>query len=175
MAWDREPGRQLLTIEDVLPSTDPLVIIPCGQKKVWDKNPHQGPTFACNCYRGGPFKVNRAFAERFAARWLILSAKYGLVAPDFLIPGPYDVTFNKKATNPISVEVLQCQIREQHLEKFTRIIGLGGKVYRSIIEQAFAPIGRLVEFPFAGLPIGRSMQAIKRATVSGEIPGGCPR
>lgn len=175
MAWDREPGRQLLTTEDLLPLSGPLVIIPCGQRKAWDKDPHRGPTPACDSYRGGPFNVNRAFAERFAARWLILSARYGLVAPDFLIPGPYDVTFNKKATNPISIEVLQCQITEQHLEMFTRIIGLGGRVYQSVIEQAFAPFGKLVEFPFAGLPIGRSMQAIKRATVSGEIPDGCPR
>lgn len=119
--------------------------------------------------------MNRAFAETFAARWLILSAKFGLITPDFLIPGPYDVTLNRKATNPVSVAVLQRQIREQHLDEFTLIIGLGGKAYKLIVEQAFAPFGVLVEFPFAGLPIGRSMQAIKRATVSGEIPDGLSR
>jgi hypothetical protein len=31
--------------------------------------------------------VNRNLAEHFATRWVILSAKYGFIDPDHLIPG----------------------------------------------------------------------------------------
>jgi hypothetical protein len=136
-----------------------LVIVPCGQSKVWDRSPGRGPTLARDAYTGGPFKVNRAYAERHGDRWIILSALYGLIAPDFLIPGPYNVTFKKKTTQPISVSEVRRQIAEQQLDKFPRVIGLGGKEYRAILEAAFGSFGRRVEFPFTGLKIGDAMHA----------------
>jgi hypothetical protein len=151
-----------------------LVIVPCGQGKVWDDDPERGPTPAREAYTGAPFKVNRAYAERHGDRWVILSAKYGFIPPDFVIPGPYNVTFKKRATDPVGVATLREQIREQGLAEFPSIIGLGGKEYRAMIEGAFAPFGRAVEFPFAGLPIGRAMQEVKRATV-GLQPEDDPR
>ena len=70
-----------------------LVVVPCGMRKIWDMNPSAGPTPAKNAYVGAPFKVNRAYAEKFADRWVILSAKYGFIDLDFVIPENYDVTF----------------------------------------------------------------------------------
>ncbi len=150
------------------------MIVPCGQSKVWDDDPHRGPTPACEAYIGAPFKVNRAYAERRGDRWVILSAKYGFIPPDFLLPGPYDVTFKRRATGPVGLTTLVEQVREQFLHEFARIVGLGGKEYRAAVEESFAPFGSTVSFPFAGLPIGLAMQAIKRATL-GEgsgVPGG---
>jgi hypothetical protein len=141
-----------------------LAIIPCGQGKIWDKDPQHGPALARDAYTGAPFKVNLAYAERHSDHWVILSALYGLIEPSFPIPGPYNVTFKVPATNPIGVATLREQIRQQGLDQFSRIVGLGGKEYRTRLAEAFAPSGRVVEFPFAGLPIGRAMQAIKRAT-----------
>lgn len=96
-----------------------LVIVPCGQGKIWDKYPDAGPTEACFAYTGSPFTVNRQYAERFADRWVILSAKYGFIQPTFLLPGPYNVTFKKKSTGPVSHAVLKEQVREQKLEALT--------------------------------------------------------
>jgi hypothetical protein len=153
---------------------DVLVIVPCGQGKVWDNDPERGPTPAREAYTGAPFKVNRAYAERHGDRWVILSAKYGLIRPEFVLPGPYDVTFKKRATGPVEVTALIDQIRERRLHEFARIVGLGGKEYRAAIGAAFAPFGSAVEFPFAGLPIGLAMQATKRATERDGtgVPGG---
>jgi hypothetical protein len=153
---------------------DPLVIVPCGQRKVWDKQPNRGPTLARDAYTGSPFRLNRSYAERFASRWVILSAKYGFVAPDFAIPGPYNVTFKRPATNPVALARLQDQIREQGLDAFPTAIGLGGKEYRTMIEQAFAAFDRAPTFPFAGLPIGLAMQAIKKAIQTGMHLGARP-
>jgi hypothetical protein len=144
-----------------------LIIVPCGQAKVWDGDPERGPVPAREAYTGAPFKVNRAYAERHGDRWVILSARYGFIPPDFVLPGPYDVTFKKRATGPVEVATLMDQIRAQGLHEFGRVVGLGGKEYRDMIGAAFAPFGPAVEFPFAGLAIGLAMRATKRATRSG--------
>jgi hypothetical protein len=140
-----------------------LVIIPCGQSKVWDRFPDKGPTKARTAYTGVPFKVNMKYAERLGGTWLILSAKYGFVTPDFLIPGPYNVTFKKKNTKPITTDTLRQQIVEQRLDSFDEIIGLGGKEYREAIEAAFSHFGMKVSFPFGGLNLFDSMKAISKA------------
>jgi hypothetical protein len=145
-----------------------LVIIPCGQGKVWDSAPHHGPALARDAYTGAPFKVNRAYAEHFAERWVILSAKYGFILPVFVIPEPYNVTFKRPATGPVGVARLRQQIGELGLERYPLVAGLGGKEYRAMIVQAFAGRPAVLRFPFAGLAIGTGMQAIKRAVALGE-------
>jgi hypothetical protein len=65
---------------------DVLVIVPCGQRKVWDDDPQQGKVPAREAYTGAPFKVNRPYAERRGDRRVILSAKYGFIPPDFELP-----------------------------------------------------------------------------------------
>ena|SRR5437667_12008823 len=148
-----------------------LVIIPCGQRKIWDKEPNRGPTPARDAYIGPPFKVNKEYAEQFAEQWVILSAKYGLISPDFMIPGPYNVTFKDSSTDPVPVSTLQDQIQRKSLDRFERIVGLGGREYRAIVEEAFASLPVKICFPFAGLPLGKSMQAIRQAITLGKL---CP-
>ena len=63
----------------------------------------------------------------------------------------------------MEVATLIEQDRDQRLVEHPRVIGLGGKEYRAVVERAFTPYGRSVEFPFAGLTIGLAMRAIKRA------------
>ena len=145
-----------------------LVIVPCGQKKIWDKDADAGVTLAKHAYTGPPFTINRTFAEHFGQAWVILSAKYGFIKPEFRIPEPYNVTFKRKATGPISVTQLQNQVRTKRLTQFSRIIGLGGKEYRQAIEAAFDGISVELHFPFAGLPIGKAMQATKRAIAADD-------
>ncbi len=143
-----------------------LVIIPCGKSKIWDKNPNLGGVPAKHAYVGTPFTLNCQFAKKFSDRWIILSAEYGFIYPDFIIPGPYNTTFKNKSTFPIKIESLQKQVEYQNLFIFKKVIGLGGKEYRQIISQVFSYKNIEIEFPFAGLPIGKSMQAIKKTIVA---------
>ena len=140
-----------------------LVIVPCGKRKAWDTNPDRGPTAARSAYTGSLFAVNKEYAQRFAERWVILSAKYGLIDPDFRIPGPYNVSFKDISTHPVSVADLATQVREQNLDQFETIVGLGGKEYRAVIQRAFAACSANLLFPFSGLRSGKMMQATKRA------------
>lgn len=84
-----------------------LVVIACGAAKVWDRHPDRGATRAADAYTGPPFRLNRAYAEAIGDGWLILSAKYGLIAPDFLIPGPYDTTFTRRSSGPVGGDLLR--------------------------------------------------------------------
>src|SRR6266545_5877788 len=102
-----------------------LVVVPCSQRKVWDQHPEHGTAAACDAYTGPPFMLNRAYAERFGDHWLILSAKYGFIAPDFPIPGPYDVTFKRHQTNPIHLNALRQQVRDLNLGRYAEVIALG--------------------------------------------------
>lgn len=138
-----------------------LVIIPCGSSKIWNRNPDIGPARASDAYTGTPFKLNREYAERFGDDWMILSAKYGFISPEFVIPGPYEVTFNRRSTNPISFDVLRHQVHEMEMVHFDLVVGLGGRAYREAVTAAFADTNVRLAFPFAGLPIGRMMQATR--------------
>lgn len=141
-----------------------LVIVPCGRAKVWDKHSDAGPTAAADAYTGAPFTVNRRYAEQTGGDWVILSAKYGFLRPSDLVPGPYEVTFKRQATNPIRVAALREQVTQLGLDRYCEVIGLGGKEYRAAIEAAFAGSPVSLTFPFSGLPIGKAMGATKRAT-----------
>jgi hypothetical protein len=81
--------------------------------------------------------VNRAFAEKFADRWVILSAKYGFMNPDFIIPGNYNATFSRQTTNAIKLADLKQQIREKRLGDYDVIVALGGEDYVGAIRRAF--------------------------------------
>lgn len=120
-------------------------------------------TQANEAYTGAPYKVNKEYAEHFTDHWVILSAKYGFISPSFLIPGPYNVTFKKQSSNPVSVAVLREQVLSNNLDNYVKIIGLGGKEYRAMIQEAFAGYNIPMYFPFKGLPIGKAMQATKQA------------
>lgn len=144
-----------------------LVVVPCGRSKIWRKKPRAGPTRARSAYAGAPFKVNREYAETFADEWVVLSAKYGFIGPEFLIPGDYDVTFKKPSTNPISMEALRTQAREG-LSDFDCIVALGGKTYADIVSRVFRDMGKRVSTPVAGLSIGKAMGKVKGAVRRGE-------
>ena len=150
---------------------DVLVIVPCRRNKVWDDDPHRGSVQAKDVYTSRFFRTNRAYAERFGSRWVILSAKYGFIRPDFQIPGPYNVSFKDPATKPVEAHTLIEQIKELGLGEAQSVIGLGGKEYLAMIKEAFAPFGCPLRFPFAGLPIGKMVQVTKGAIESGKFAG----
>ncbi len=145
-----------------------LVVVPCGKSKIWDKHPDHGPAPAATAYTGAMCRLNRQYAEQFGDAWIMLSPKYGFIAPDFVIPATYDISFRLPATHPIAVDELQRQVRELGLDSYTDVTALGGSGYRGAITAAFAGTGATLHAPFAGLPIGKIMQATKAAVAGGN-------
>ena len=143
-----------------------LVIIPCGQRKKWDVDPNAGPVPARDAYIGVPFRIHRKYAERFADRWLILSAKYGLISPDFVILENYNVTFKRTDPPPVTLAEVCHQVQEQGLEVYDTVIALGGSDYISIVRRAFPE--RQVKCPFAGQRLGDMLHSEKEAVATGK-------
>jgi len=144
-----------------------LVVVPCGKKKIWDKKPDAGPTQAKDAYLGPTFKVYSQYPTTFGNDWVILSAKYGFIKPNFIIPENYNVTFTDHSTNPISYEELKKQV-DQKLRKYKEVIALGSTTYANIVSKAFEHTGIKVRTPTAGLPIGYALGKVKDAVKSGK-------
>lgn len=145
-----------------------LCIVPCGQRKIWAKFPDAGPQKAKNVYVGPYASKCIQYAKIFNPEsWCILSAKYGFLLPDEIISGPYEVTFKKKSTIPISKNVLFNQVQEKGLNNFMTIIMLGGKVYCDIIDDLF--LGKTIIKPLSGKPLGVSLKALSEA-INKRIP-----
>jgi len=119
-------------------------------------------------YVGAPFKVNRKYAEKFADRRVILSAKYGFIDLDFIIPGNYNVTFKKLKTQPVSVGELRRQIVEKGLNNFSKIVVLGGRDYINVTKSAFKGFKVTIIAPTLRLPIGKTMKKVKKAIQRGS-------
>jgi len=109
---------------------------------------------------GAPFKVNRKYAEKFADRRVILSAKYGFIDLDFIIPENYNVTFKKLKTQPVSVGELRRQIVEKGLNNFSKIVVLGGRDYINVTKSAFKGFKVTIIAPTLRLPIGKTMKKV---------------
>lgn len=115
-----------------------LCIVPCGSQKIWSKNPDIGPVKAKYVYIGPFSRKCQEYAQTFYAEdWCIISAKYGFLFPGDIVKEPYNVCFSNLRTNPISLEVLRDQVKEKELDKYEKIIVLGGKNYTKMVKLLF--------------------------------------
>jgi hypothetical protein len=145
-----------------------LCIVPCGKAKIWDKYPNAGPQKAKDVYRGPFSRKCEGYAECFyKGFWCILSAKYGFLFPDEIIPESYECTFNDPATKPIQTHELRQQIIEKNLLYFDTIVVLGGRNYSNQVKMAF--LGKRIFTPLSGKTgIGYMMQDLGDAIKNGK-------
>lgn len=147
----------------------PLIIVQCGESKIWRKHPNTGPTRAKDAYVSVYFRLNRAYAERFGRRWLIVSAKHGFLEPETRIRN-YDVSFLDLRTNPIGIGKLRTQVKRKRLARYRDVVVLGGSAYAVIVQKAFEGVAVRIHEPFQGLGrIGFIQQAVKRAVLRGRM------
>jgi hypothetical protein len=148
-----------------------LVVVPCGKQKIWQREPLRGPVPAREAYTSGQFRTNRRYAELYGDDWVVLSAMYGFVSPEFPIPGPYDVTFTDRSTKSISGAEMREQVEALELGRFGTVVGLGGKEYRTAVARAFAGTEARVVFPFAGSRSQGEMNSRTKKSIASGDPG----
>lgn len=139
-----------------------LIVVQCGEKKIWKDNPELGMVEAKDAYTSPYFGKNRTYAEKFGDKWVILSAKYGFLDPNEKI-GDYNVSFKRKKTRPISFTKLQEQVFAKKLNAFSEIVVLGGTEYLEAVNEAFRGTDCKVSSPFEGLRIGERLSALNEA------------
>ena len=142
---------------------DKLCVVPCGQRKIWSQEPGRGPTPAVEVYVGSFSRLCREYAQRFFDKWIVLSAKYGFLYPQDIVPADYNVSFNRVTPKPISIDELRCQIASRGLAEFDTIVVPGGRRYVEVVVAAFGG-DYSYELPLAGAAgIGVMMQRLRRA------------
>jgi hypothetical protein len=112
-----------------------LVVVSCGDQKIWRRYPDAGATLAQDAYTSSLFTKSRRYAERFGERWLILSAKYGFIEPGFTIPGNYNVSFYDPEA--ISTAELKTQVVSKRLDQLKTVGVLGSDAYWQRAVEAF--------------------------------------
>jgi hypothetical protein len=133
-----------------------LVLVACGQKKIFELHPNLCTVPAKDAYIGPLFSAERRVAEVWGRPWMILSAKYGFLEPTARIEN-YDVSFAKPNTSPTSEETLRRQVREFGLDRLGDVVVLGGTAYAAAARAAFAGTNVQVTAPVAGLPLGKML------------------
>ncbi|MGH7878403.1 MAG: DUF6884 domain-containing protein [Candidatus Binataceae bacterium] len=136
----------------IVPRRKAVFLVSCVSEK------HARPMPARELYCSPWFQKARAFVERQAGEWLILSAKYGLVEPDQVIE-PYNETLNEKTIEERrewSKKVVQ-ELRP-HCPAGTSVAFLAGEKYREFLAPTLSELGCRVEVPMEGLGIGEQLR-----------------
>lgn len=128
-----------------------LVLVSCVSQKL------SKPAPARLLYRSEWFTKVRTLIETRKADWFILSALYGLVAPDSRI-APYEKTLN---TAGVSERRAWAEnVRQQlspHLIGRRRVVIFAGQRYREFLVPALLRDGYEVDVPMANLRIGEQL------------------
>ena len=113
-------------------------------------------------YESDWFRKASTYAISISDAWYILSAKYGLVAPDTVI-APYDQTLNKmpvRERRAWAKRVLQDLAAI--LEPGDRVAILAGQRYRADLVNPIRHMGCHVQIPMEGLKIGEQLRWLKQ-------------
>ncbi|MDA2184122.1 hypothetical protein PDN25_18760 [Bacillus cereus] len=144
-----------------------LCIIPCGKKKIWDKHSDYGPMEAKDVYISPFGKACQAYATMFFENWVILSAKHGFLRPSDIVLENYDLAFDSKSDEVISIEQLQKQMVDKSLLQFDEIVLLAGKKHKKVVSKLYPE--EMITYPLEGCKgIGYMLQRLKEAVKEGE-------
>lgn len=132
-----------------------LYLVSCVRKK------GHRPAPAKDLYRSTWFVLARAWVEREAAPWLILSAKHGVVHPDTVV-APYDETLNtmRVAARRDWADRVKLQMDEM-LPDADDVVVFAGRRYREFLEEHLRVRFSSVQVPMEGLRIGQQLRWLK--------------
>jgi hypothetical protein len=99
---------------------------------------------------------------------MILSAKYGLLAPNDIIPSDYNVSFCDPKSNPITSSQLRKQVEAKRLLEFDCIIVLGGKCYVNILKGVLP--GEKLTDPLEGSKGNGDMMSLLLKAIDNNVP-----
>jgi hypothetical protein len=135
---------------------DSLFLVSCVARK------RSTASRAKDLYTSPLFTKMRRYVEAQDARWLILSAQYGLLAPDAWAD-PYDRTLHSMTAaerRSWASQILE-QLRPQ-AACADRLVVLAGKKYREFLMPVLVELVPKVEVPLKGLRIGEQMAWLDR-------------
>ena len=132
-----------------------IALVACVSQK--NSQPMQAKDLYCSDW----FLKASAYAARHAEAWYILSAKYGLLAPNTVIPS-YNETL-KTMPKHLRLQWAQKVLADLKplLSSSERVIFLAGTTYREHLVGPLQRMGCIVEIPMEGLKIGEQLSWLK--------------
>lgn len=130
-----------------------VALVGCGAAKLGHRAAAQ------DLYTGNLFRAARAYAERFADSWFILSAKHGLVAPPQVLE-PYNATLvgaPREVVQRWSLAVSDSLRR--YVPASALVVFLAGEAYSGAVTN----LPNKVEYPLSGLGMGKRIAYMQRA------------
>lgn len=128
-----------------------IYLVSCVSKK------QEQPCIAQDLYISSWFQKARRYVGESGCRWFILSAQYGLVAPDRVI-APYERTLN---TMPVEDRRTWAErVYEQLIAtvpELSHVVFLAGARYREFLVGPLADNNIAVSVPMEGLKIGKQL------------------
>jgi hypothetical protein len=135
-----------------------VILVACAASK------QSFPSPARDLYVSTLFVEARRYAESHGDSWFILSALYGVLAPERIVV-PYERTLNDMTISQrrdwaaeVGTHLLDV------LERGSKVTFLAGKKYREFLEPFLREHGYDVHVPLAHLGIGQQIQWLQRAT-----------
>jgi len=128
------------------------------------------PAPACDLYTSSWFRKARDIIEVSGARWFILSARYGLVAPDEENE-PYELTLNSLGV--ADRRVWATKVLKQLQEKLVdakRIVMLAGRRYYEFLLEPLQKQGLKVELPMQHLRRGEQLSWLSECALPRADP-----
>lgn len=153
IAEAKERERARTALNEAQPIT--MVLVSCVSQKAATASK------AKDLYISDWFLKARCYAERVGDRWMILSARHGLLSPEAVIE-PYDETLygKRKGERQAWASRVVSSISNQ-IPPRSRIVILAGEIYREFIvsplEDKFD-----VSIPMVGLGIGQQLSYLKK-------------
>ena len=133
-----------------------IALVACVSKK------NSTPMPAQDLYISDWFRKASAYAMRVADEWYILSAKYGVVAPDTVIE-PYDETLNRM---PVVARRTWARRVSKDLGRVLQpgdqVVFLAGIKYRENLIGPIREMGCSVKVPMERLGIGEQKRWLKQ-------------
>jgi hypothetical protein len=133
-----------------MPSNGPsMYLVSCVSQK------QDQASAARDLYVSDWFRKARQYAEASGCPWFILSAKYGLVAPDQVV-APYELTLNIMAVaeRRAWAKRVDRQLAEA-VPELAAVVFLAGERYREFLAEHLTDRGVAVSVPMEGLQIGK--------------------
>lgn len=140
-----------------------VVLVSCVKQK------QEQPEAAAQLYVSPLFRKARQFAQTFGDDWFILSALYGLVAPEQLLE-PYDLTLKEQGVQERrrwAGRVLEDLL--PRLQPHDHLVIIAGRSYREHLIPALQTAGFTVEVPLAGVAgLGEQQNWLAQAVREGK-------
>ena len=135
-------------------------------------NPSLRNVAARYAYTSTYFRICVEFADKFDLGWYVLSAKHGLINPDFIITRDYDATISSINSKTVLIRKMSRQATLLNLTSYSKVISLCGSHYNAVLTQATERLGIDIAIPFPRdmRSIGLRQKWLRRCIDRDELP-----